>query len=363
MAEWNLSIEDAGLGAYLRREREERGTSIADVASSTRVRTFYIEKIEAEEFGDLPGVPICRGFIRAYATHIGVDADHVVQYYNNTVGAVSDDIDDKLAVKIRFSPVAFPKRSKLLLPIAVVVLFILGSGAFLWFVKGKTAQFGKLGGFTDRIKAVAQPAIKGLRKLNGSSKGRSTKAGASAGRTAAAPKISSQRGGIGGKPNARKFPGATKVSGSAKPAGPRSTRVAPNLPVPVKSLKSSNIKSSPSALGLRTASLPGKVETPAVRPKTEALLGLTIKAVEDTWLRIQVDSKESFEILLAGGSQKTWRGRGKFVLTVGNLAGTKIFLNDTAVALPQTASNVLREFVITKKMIELQQASSLRTVE
>ena len=160
MAEWNLSIEDAGLGAYLRREREERGTSIADVASSTRVRTFYIEKIEAEEFGDLPGVPICRGFIRAYATHIGVDADHVVQYYNNTVGVRSDDIDDKLAVKIRFSPVAFPKRSKLLLPIAVVVLFILGSGAFLWFVKGKTAQFGKLGGFTDRIKAVAQPAIK-----------------------------------------------------------------------------------------------------------------------------------------------------------------------------------------------------------
>ncbi|MFP6890840.1 MAG: helix-turn-helix transcriptional regulator, partial [Nitrospinota bacterium] len=55
-----MSIEDAGLGAYLRREREERGISIADVASSTRVRTFYIEKIEAEEFGDLPGVPICR---------------------------------------------------------------------------------------------------------------------------------------------------------------------------------------------------------------------------------------------------------------------------------------------------------------
>ena len=87
-------------------------------------------------------------------------------------------------------------------------------------------------------------------------------------------------------------------------------------------------------------------------------LGLKIKAVEDTWLRLQVDERDTVELLLTAGNEKSWRGSDKFILTVGNVAGTKVTLNDTVIPLPQPSSNILREFVITDKMFGLQQASS-----
>ncbi|HJP13164.1 MAG TPA: DUF4115 domain-containing protein [Nitrospinota bacterium] len=93
--------------------------------------------------------------------------------------------------------------------------------------------------------------------------------------------------------------------------------------------------------------------------KAEGDLGLTIQALEDTWLRLKVDARETIEILLIEGTEKSWRGSDRFTLTVGNAAGTKVLLNDRVVSLPQTTSNVVREFVITDKIVELQQASSV----
>ena len=92
-------------------------------------------------------------------------------------------------------------------------------------------------------------------------------------------------------------------------------------------------------------------------------LGLTIEAIEDTWLRLKVDMGKTYELLLTGGSEKSWVGIEQFVLTVGNAAGTKVMLNGKAVTLPQTTSNVVRDFLITDKMLKLQQASSASSTE
>ena len=331
MAEWNFSIEDVGLGAYLRREREERGISIADVADATRVRAIYIQGIESENFDDLPAVPICRGFIRAYASYLDLDAEKVIRYYNNTFGSGTENTTDELAKKV--GPISSPKLIKLLLPIAMTVLFILGSGTFLWFLKGKTADFKKLGRLVGQIKSAVQPIAKELKNLNVLSNGHSAPDSGDA-RQTAVPKKPSYRGdSIAERPNVQKFPRETKVHESAKPAASR------------------------------TGSSFGEVKATRGRDKTGLRLGLTIKALEDTWLRLRVDSQKTFELLLAGGSQKTWRGSGKFVLTVGNSAGTRVFLNGSAIPLPQTTSNVLREFVITGRTIDHQQASSLRAPE
>ena len=78
----SLSIEDIGVGAFLRRERQERGISLEEVANSTRIRISYLEKIEDEEFAQLPSIPILRGFIRSYANFIDVDEDVVVRNFN-----------------------------------------------------------------------------------------------------------------------------------------------------------------------------------------------------------------------------------------------------------------------------------------
>jgi cytoskeletal protein RodZ len=340
MADWNLSTEEVGVGTFLRRNREERGISIEEVASSTRVRTFYLEKIENEEFNRLPAVPIGRGFIRAYARYIGVDDDEVVHRYNQNVGAISEDIDNDLGEKIIFSPYASRKPFALLLPVTAVVLFILASGAFLWFVRGKTESFGRLGGFTDRIKAVAGPAIGGLKNFNSASSGRN--------------------GSNGDRPLVRSTP--EKISMNA----PENISIAGGGPVQGdtgavndKSLKSLPENALPQPDDSASLSPPQEAVSEIDQAKAEGDLGLTIQALEDTWLRLKVDARETIEILLIEGTEKSWRGSDRFTLTVGNAAGTKVLLNDRVVSLPQTTSNVVREFVITDKIVELQQASSV----
>jgi cytoskeletal protein RodZ len=54
------------LGAYLRALREARGSSLEDMARSTRVGIRHLEAIEDERLSDLPSPVFVRGFIRAY---------------------------------------------------------------------------------------------------------------------------------------------------------------------------------------------------------------------------------------------------------------------------------------------------------
>jgi cytoskeleton protein RodZ len=337
----SLSIEEMGVGAFLRRERQERGISLEEVANSTRIRSFYLEKIEDEEFGDLPSTPILRGFLRSYSNFISVDEEVVLRNFNRQVAPVTEDIDNDLATKIVFNPTSNSNhQSGLLIPIAAVVLFIFASGILLWFVRGKTEQYGKLGGLTGRIKTAVFPAIN---KLNGKKNGNS---------------ISSDddtviiNGDASGKPVLQKI--ATLETGAAP-----SVDGAVNVLTSLGKEASSEGKAT---LGLLYSFAPGK-EPERGREVLGGNLGLTIEAIEDTWLRLKVDNGETYESLLTAGSEKSWIGIRQFLLTVGNAAGTKVMLNGKAVTLPQTTSNVVRDFVISDEMLKLQQASSANSTE
>ena len=62
-----------GLGAELRLAREARGSTLADVAASTRISGWALAAIEREQFERLPGGIYSRGFVRAYADAVGLD--------------------------------------------------------------------------------------------------------------------------------------------------------------------------------------------------------------------------------------------------------------------------------------------------
>jgi len=69
------------IGTYLRRTREERSMSIGEVSRATRIPSVAIERIEADHFDDLPGEVFARGFLKAYATTVGLSADDVLARY------------------------------------------------------------------------------------------------------------------------------------------------------------------------------------------------------------------------------------------------------------------------------------------
>ena len=63
------------VGQYLRRQRESKRMSVEEVARSTRVPMPSVERIEADQFDELPGEVFVRGFLKSYARAVGLAAD------------------------------------------------------------------------------------------------------------------------------------------------------------------------------------------------------------------------------------------------------------------------------------------------
>jgi len=70
----------AGFGEALRRAREERGLSLAEVERATRIRARHLAALENEDLSGLSPV-YSRGFLRTYARFLGLDAEELLARY------------------------------------------------------------------------------------------------------------------------------------------------------------------------------------------------------------------------------------------------------------------------------------------
>lgn len=70
------------IGAVLKHEREERRLSIEEVSSTTRIPRRALESLEDDRFEDLPSGVFVRGFIKAYASAVDIDADEVLARFD-----------------------------------------------------------------------------------------------------------------------------------------------------------------------------------------------------------------------------------------------------------------------------------------
>lgn len=353
MAKAPCTIEDS-LGAFLRQEREARSIALDDVSKQTRVRNFYLTLIESGDYSRLPSVPIGRGFVRAYAVAIGVDADAAARQFDREFGtATQKEKEAELsAEKIAFSQVA--QRSpgqRLWLPLVAVAVLILMGGVLFWSLRGKTEQYVPVTSFSERLKAAAGPMLRQVPRLLSPGK---SKTAPSESRPAAAQKpvaepqsrndatpeksriFSISAVGEGGNGS----PDSAPVSEAPAPAGEtRSPRAAASAP-PLTEVAS-----------VAPAAVPPLPSPPVGRVTADGRLALKIRALEDTWVRIVVDQREIQEFLLTAGNERFWKGSEKFILTVGNAAGTQVSLNGSSISLPQSSSNVVRDFVITEKLL------------
>ena len=71
----------ATVGQQLSVAREQRGYSITDVEKGTSIRALYIQAIEAGDYEVVPGEVYLKGFIRNYATFVGLDGSVMVELY------------------------------------------------------------------------------------------------------------------------------------------------------------------------------------------------------------------------------------------------------------------------------------------
>ena len=77
----NALLAHETLGAALRAARIGLGRTVQDVADDTRVRRVYLEAIEEMRLEALPSRPFAMGYIRAFATSLGLDPDVAIERF------------------------------------------------------------------------------------------------------------------------------------------------------------------------------------------------------------------------------------------------------------------------------------------
>lgn len=114
------------VGAELRAARQRLGWALPDVAAMLRIRLPFLEAIEDGRVADLPGNAYAVGFIRTYATSLGLDAAEVARRFR----AEAQEVNRKTELAF---PAPVPDRG---VPAGAVVLLgvLLMAGAYAgWY--------------------------------------------------------------------------------------------------------------------------------------------------------------------------------------------------------------------------------------
>lgn len=268
----------ASLGAYLRGLREKRGTSLEEIARSTRVAGRYLQSLEAEDYQALPAPVFTRGFIRAYCQLFGVAPDEALALYDERDGAPTTVPPGPRVIaaargarppsaRAAAAPAtnAEEPRSRSAVLVSFVLLVVLGTALFA-------------------LTLIIQP-------------------GRDAGRRIATP--------------------PAPESGTLEPPAGASAPVTTPPPMEVPALPPQSARPAMTAPGTG----PVSILAPDDAATFTSPYRLVARAVESTWIRVRTEDGRSTEETVPAGEVREWVSNRPFVLTVGNAGGITLELN------------------------------------
>jgi cytoskeletal protein RodZ len=255
------------LGGYLRSLREGKGSSLEDMARSTRVGIRHLEALEDERLTDLPSPVFVRGFIRAYCGFLRESPDEALARYEALAG------ERATAHAASALPAPRTNRTNSSVVVGLALLVILGVALLAVNLTVKRT----------RGTSVAAPNIEPQ---------------------AVAKKASDPPAVVPAPAAPAAAPAPTPAPAPAAPTAPRAVATPP-APAP------------PAA-----ATTP-----PATAGSASGTHRLLIRAVEATWIRVQPDEGRATEETLPAGASREWSAERRFVVTIGNAGGVEVTLN------------------------------------
>lgn len=121
------------IGTYLRREREQRGIALEEIADTTRIPMKTLEAMETGRFEALPGETFVKGFLRSYAQAVGMKPEDVLSRYGMEMRA-----RDVQPVPVRLSTLPPHRGRRFGLAIALVVFAILATLAMSFLLRPRS---------------------------------------------------------------------------------------------------------------------------------------------------------------------------------------------------------------------------------
>jgi hypothetical protein len=121
------------LGRSLHEARVRRGLELAQVAAETRIRTRYLRALEEERFERIPGSVYAKGFLRAYADHLGLDSQLFLDEYNARF-SVEETLPMPSQLQLR------PRPLRPYLAAAAILLVAVAGALLAWQLSGSSAR-------------------------------------------------------------------------------------------------------------------------------------------------------------------------------------------------------------------------------
>ncbi len=73
------------LGEFLQQTRQQRGVTLEQAAAQTKISLRMLRALELNDFSQIPSEVFVRGFVRSYASFLGLDESEVIKRYQESV--------------------------------------------------------------------------------------------------------------------------------------------------------------------------------------------------------------------------------------------------------------------------------------
>ncbi len=295
----------ARLGAQLRATRQELGWELPDLAASLRIRREYLEAIEDGRMSDLPGTTYALGFVRSYASALGLSGNQVAARFR----AETDDSSRKPPLSF---PAPVPQRGVPAGALMLLGLVILAGayGGWYWVSDHRRTPAETVPPIPDRL---APPMAE---------------------KSPPSPQVASIL--PTATPSAEipsSVPAAPVTPATPKPGPAEATTQAPPPPVTTPAVLTptpGTIVSPTTVVTPMPPPQPGAAPpAPALPPGTRIVL----KATADAWVTIKQQGGPPLfsKLMHAGDMFAVPPGKTGLMLTTGNAGGTELDLDGAAV--------------------------------
>lgn len=307
-------------GERLQREREMRGITLEEMSESTKITSRCLRALEEEEFDKLPGGIFNKGFVRAYADHLGIDEDQAVADF---VVASGGEKDQPLPDPVQPRAVVLGQRAEghlnwralalpgLLFATVVVAAWKLGPAAFHRVNGGPTARSNPAPAPPTPQPAADIPAPVSPPVLPPAPQSASNV-------PAPAP------------PTPQSAPDASAPAPPAPQSVPEAPAPAPPPPR-ASTRKNKAAKTKPVAVAVKApaATSPAPPAAPASSSSQTPSRAFVVhvRATQDAWVQIVADGKLVSEGVLVPPAEKRVPAAKEVVIKTGNAAGVEVSFN------------------------------------
>jgi len=307
-------------GQTLQSQREAMGWTVEQVADQLKLAPRQVVALEAGDYASLPSPAVTRGFVRAYAKLLRIDAAPLVSMIELNVppeaqaGAHASTMARREARPAAFSETRFPingKRNRVPFGWIAAVVVVAGAAVAAW-------QLGAIPGTAqhaaaERNHAVESPA--GIAAPAGATSGNGAPAGTTQDQllNPSVPLISVPSPAAQGAP-ANAAPGI--APGAAPVTTPPAAPVTTTTPTPATTVPTAALAPAPASVGANT---------------------LVLNVREDSWIQVSPvgGGRALLSRLVKAGSTESVEVSGPVTLTVGAPGGVSATLRGANVSLPQ----------------------------